>query len=48
MVEIKTLKNTKAVLESLNPILLDNQIGFETDTKKWKIGNGITHYNDLV
>lgn len=48
MVEIKTLKNTKAVLESLNPILLDNQIGFETDTKKWKIGNGITHYKDLV
>ena len=37
MVEIKSLRGTSAALTSLNPVLLDNQIGFETDTKKWKI-----------
>lgn len=47
MVEIKSLRGTQAALESLNPILLDNQIGFETDTKKWKIGDGITPYKSL-
>jgi hypothetical protein len=47
MVEIKTIKKPKATLNSLNPILADNQIGFETDTKHWKIGNGVTPYNDL-
>ena len=47
MVEIKTIKGTRAALESLNPILLDNQIGYETDTKYWKIGNGVLHYKEL-
>ncbi len=47
MKEIKSLKGTNAALTSLNPVLLDNQIGFETDTKKWKIGNGVDHYNDI-
>ena len=47
MVEIKSLRATSAALFSLNPVLLDNQIGFETDTKKWKIGDGVRPYNDL-
>ena len=47
MKEIKSIRGTHAALTSLNPILLDNQIAFETDTKKWKIGNGILHYNDI-
>lgn len=47
MVEIKSLRGTSAALTSLNPVLLDNQIGFETDTKKWKIGNGVTPYNEI-
>lgn len=47
MKEIKSLKGTHAALEALNPVLLDNQIGFETDTKKWKIGNGIDPYNEI-
>lgn len=32
---------------STNPILLDGEIGVETDTKKIKFGDGITHWNDL-
>jgi hypothetical protein len=44
---IKTIRSTKAALESLNPVLLDDQIGYETDTKKWKIGDGIRPYKEL-
>ena len=47
MVEIKSIRATSSALISLNPVLLDNQIGFETDTKKWKIGNGVDPYNSI-
>lgn len=47
MIVIKSIRSTKPALESLNPILLDNQIGYEEDTKKWKIGDGIRHYKEL-
>lgn len=47
MKEIKSLKGSHAALEALNPVLLDNQIGFESDTKKWKIGDGVTPYNEV-
>ena len=30
-----------------NPILLAGEIGVETDTRKIKIGDGITHWNNL-
>ena len=30
-----------------NPILLDGEIGYETDTKYIKIGDGNTFWNDL-
>ena len=30
-----------------NPILGDGEIGLETDTKKAKVGDGLTHWNDL-
>ena len=48
MKEIKSIRSTKAALSNLNPVLLDDQIGYETDTKKLKIGNGVDHYNDLA
>jgi hypothetical protein len=32
---------------SANPILLAGEIGVETDTNKVKIGDGITHWNNL-
>lgn len=31
-----------------NPILGDGEIGFERDTGELKIGNGVTHWNDLA
>mgnify|MGYP001350161153 CR=1 FL=1 len=30
-----------------NPILLDGELAIETDTRKFKIGNGITTWNNL-
>ena len=47
MVLIKSIRSTKPSLEALNPILLNNQIGYEEDTKRWKIGDGIKHYKEL-
>lgn len=44
---IKTIRSTKPALEALNPILLNNQIGYEEDTKRWKIGDGEKHYKEL-
>lgn len=32
---------------SVNPILLDGEMGIEKDTRKFKIGNGTTAWNDL-
>ena len=47
MVVVKSIRSTKAGLENLNPILQDNQIGYEEDTKRWKIGDGVKHYKEL-
>jgi hypothetical protein len=33
---------------SSNPILLDGEMGYEKDTGKMKIGDGVTRWNDLV
>ena len=30
-----------------NPLLSQGELGFETDTLKWKIGDGIAYWNDL-
>lgn len=32
---------------STNPVLADGELGFETDTKKGKIGNGVTAWSSL-
>ena len=47
MIVVKSIRSTKAGLENLNPILQDNQIGYEEDTKRWKIGDGVKHYKEL-
>ena len=47
MITIKSIRSTKPALEGLNPILLNNQIGYEEDTKRWKIGDGVKHYKEL-
>lgn len=40
-------RNTAAGASLSNPILAVGERGFETDTKKWKTGDGVTHWNDL-
>ena len=39
--------DTKANLESVNPILLKGEMVIEIDTKKFKFGDGVTHWKDL-
>lgn len=51
---VQTLKTTfkfkrgvSSVWKTLNPILDAGEPGFELDTHKLKIGDGLTHWNDL-
>ena len=47
---IKTIKfkrGTSAAWARTNPVLLDGEPGYEKDTKKLKIGDGSTAWNDL-
>lgn len=45
---VRLSRNNKAQWTSLNPILSEQEIGFETDTKLFKIGNGVTSWNNLA
>lgn len=40
--------DTAANWTSVNPVLLNNEFGLETDTKKLKVGNGSTAWNSLA
>jgi hypothetical protein len=42
------ISDTAANLTSSNPVLLKGQIGYETDTLSFKIGDGSTAYNSLT
>lgn len=46
-VTIKTRRGLAAEWASTNPILSDGEPGVETDTRKMKIGDDVTHWNDL-
>jgi hypothetical protein len=41
-------RGTAAQWADANPILNVGEIGYETDTNKFKIGDGTNHWNDLV
>lgn len=41
-------RGTASRWASTNPVLLAGEIGFETDTKKIKIGDGATAWNSLA
>ena len=45
---VRLSKNNKAQWTSLNPILNSLEIGYETDTKLYKIGDGVTHWRQLA
>jgi len=47
-VQMAQRKDTAANWTAANPILLSGEIGYETDTKKFKIGDGITNWNSLA
>lgn len=41
-------RGTAAQWSSADPILAAGEIGFETDTNKFKIGDGVNHWEDLT
>ena len=40
-------RGTAARWRTVNPVLEEGEQGFETDTKMIKIGDGVTHWNNL-
>lgn len=44
---ISLLRRTAAEFTAINPILKAGQEGYETDTRKRKVGDGETAWNDL-
>lgn len=48
MTTIQNRRGTAAAWTSANPILASGEVGFETDTWKWKVGNGSSTWNVLA
>jgi len=44
---IKLRRDTKANWATVNPILANGETGIEADTRRTKIGDGVTRWNDL-
>jgi hypothetical protein len=47
-VQIQFRRDIAAAWTSANPTLAVGEIGLETDTSKWKVGNGSTAWNSLA
>lgn len=47
-IKIQLRHDTAANWTSVNPVLLEGEVGIETDTKKQKIGDGSTPWNNLA
>ena len=45
---IQIRRDIKTVWESANPILFDGEFGLDKTSKKFKIGDGINAWNDLL
>lgn len=45
---IQFRRGTAAAWTTANPILADGEMGFETDTRKQKIGDGVTAWSSLA
>lgn len=45
---IALLRKTAAEFTALNPVLIAGQEGYETDTRKRKVGDGVTAWNALL
>tara|TARA_R110000803_G_scaffold84892_2_gene151140 strand:- start:14 stop:325 length:312 start_codon:yes stop_codon:yes gene_type:complete len=46
--QIQTRRDTSANWASVNPILLEGEMGYETDTLKLKVGDGTSLYTALT
>lgn len=46
--QIQFRRDTAANWTSVNPILAEGELGLETDTQKFKMGNAVNHWNDLL
>lgn len=44
---IQIRRDTSARWTEINPLLMEGKMGWETDTRKAKMGDGITKWNDL-
>jgi hypothetical protein len=44
---IQLRRDPAATWTGNNPVLADGEFGYEKDTKKFKIGDGVTEWNDL-
>lgn len=48
VIQIQVRRDTAANWTSNNPVLAEGEWGYETDTKKFKIGDGTTHWGSLA
>ena len=46
-ITIRIRRDTTANWVAANPVLADGEAGIEKDTRNWKIGDGVTAWNDL-
>ena len=44
---MKMRRDTNANWSNANPVLSEGELGFETDTKRFKLGDGTTAWNSL-
>lgn len=47
-IRLQSLADTSANWEANNPILLKNEVGYDLDTGAYKIGDGVSAWNDLA
>lgn len=45
---IQMRRDTAANWKQVNPVLHDGELGFERDTKRYKMGDGVTPWNQLA
>jgi len=46
-VQIQIRRGSAQLWSNVNPILAEGELAIELDTEKFKIGNGVLHWNDL-
>lgn len=48
MTHFQQRRDEAAIWASLNPVLMDGEAGHETDSGRWKLGDGVTAWNALA